>query len=782
MLVWGERGWVPVEAPDIEVNAWLGAANGSFRSAWRLHNVAARSREEIPEGLRLTNLSDAALERMWERGGDDRWAAAYEWIRRYEGIDLRYHQLDGVEALLDEKWINMMPSEGKSAVLRDWAAIKAGHGDDAVQVIEPRATLAGREFRDYEKVLKSDGFDIVRGNRHGEVPTPEAGSAQSYIVTHLDAVFSGLRGKPIPGRHAGIDESDELFRMDTTYKIVEGETGPARPEVAERVEWARDVVAEHLVDAKGSPIEDYFHRSPGGRYGDHMALRGPGRDKVEEVLGRPLSDAERVELNRAATARNYQKGTHYAVRQDRIIIIDQFSHLPMVEWDETGRIVGESRWEELAPALEAKERLTIREEAKASKSTTAKEFFSKKNYDTVVGVSGTNKGNEELFKREGLPHEIVDIPSFFKSKQNVLPDILVADNPAKVAYFANAMKMLRDSEGGLHPPQAIYCHDNALVGKGSKLLDDLEVTHTAIDVDWVLDQRANWEEALQKVTDGACELGSIMVFNMTPARGTHIPVREEVARTFPKVWGTERSALTRDIDIQFMRRFGRQGQHAEVQILTAPDDPVFVESANSNVKLTHIRYTDAVKADHANSTQQTRAAVDQAARGLRALVPYLQGVAGVSAGPAHQAQVKQVVGGLASQFTALAAAHLDAVPTEQRQLVQQGAQEDFVAMGRDWATRAFVDNAVEPVWVITELGMWADLAGRLPALSGHLVGLHTGTTEAPQPQPHRVAVAAVAGWAGGGWTANRAGAGRRLRCQCAAARCRVHGQRCRQNP
>jgi hypothetical protein len=625
----GLGGWTEHSSVDAATyEGWLASANGAHDAARTLHDIAARSGPQVPEAMRLTNLSDTALQKLLHGSGDDAIAAVYEAVRRSDGVSLRWTQLAASHALADRRIVNMAAGEGKSWLFFADAARHAVQPDvDALHVITTRENLADREFEHYSKVLTPLGFDVHRMNSDKPPPPPADGRPTIYVGTHQDVAFTDLKTDAVPGQkssgrtviYASVDEIDEAFVYSNTHFILaRGVNGAAPDRVAAPVKWATGFLADNL--KSGSLTEADFGRSE-GQFGGPASLTGEGQAKAEQLHGGPLSEAEIGKLNLAAAAHwEYVEDIHYVQDNGKIYIIDQTTHDVLYN-PETAT---ESRWNGgLAQAIEAKHGLTIRDDPSSSKNITAQQLYAKDVYDRVVGASGTALGKGEIFARQGLTDQIADIPRYYSSRLVTDADHVSADLAAKVRAIASDVREMRDGTG---QPQLILAHRNDLVARISAELGD-SVPHTAIDAKWFLAQGGAKERelAFKEVISKAGETGQVLVINMQGARGVDIPVSNDAkALGGLHVRVTARSGTSPDIDIQAENRAARSGDPGSVSYYLSPDDDVFRLSSNPAVEHAVIQYTDAVRASGADDTPGTRAALNVAEQGLRDLVPGLQ--------------------------------------------------------------------------------------------------------------------------------------------------------------
>ena len=215
-----QGGWAQTSSPvsTATYEAWLAGANQAHDAARTLHDIAGRSSPAVPEAERLTNVDDATLQNLLGGSRDDAAAAVYEWVRRSEGVALRWTQLSASHALAEGQVVNMAAGEGKSWLFLVDAVRQAVRGDvGAVHVITTRGNLADREFDRYHALLTPLGFDVHRMNSDSPPPAPVHGRPTIYIGTSQDVGFTFLKTGMVPGQDgtiridAGVDEIDEAF-------------------------------------------------------------------------------------------------------------------------------------------------------------------------------------------------------------------------------------------------------------------------------------------------------------------------------------------------------------------------------------------------------------------------------------------------------------------------------------------------------------------------------------------------------------------------------------------
>ena len=108
-------------------------------------------------------------------------------------------------------------------------------------------------------------------------------------------------------------------------------------------------------------------------------LTETGVTKLRRLLGRALTEPERIRLDRAAAAHwDYQQDVHYVVHDGDVYIIDQTTHEVLADLAAATQGATKSRWHDgLAQAIEAKHGLTIRDDPnpETTKTLTARELY-----------------------------------------------------------------------------------------------------------------------------------------------------------------------------------------------------------------------------------------------------------------------------------------------------------------------------------------------------------------------------------------------------------------------
>jgi len=162
----------------------------------------------------------------------------------------------------------------------------------------------------------------------------------------------------------------------------------------------------------------------------NVILTKEGALQIEEILGikdlyNPNDPWIPFIINALKATTLFFCNVHYIVQNDQIIIVDEF----------TGRIMPDRRWSEgLHQAVEAKEKLTIRQNNETAASVTYQNFFLL--YPKLSGMTGTAKTAEIEFEKI-YNLSVVEIPTAKPNLRKDLPDLIYKDELSKWTAIAN---------------------------------------------------------------------------------------------------------------------------------------------------------------------------------------------------------------------------------------------------------------------------------------------------------------------------------------------------------
>jgi preprotein translocase subunit SecA len=244
----------------------------------------------------------------------------------------------------------------------------------------------------------------------------------------------------------------------------------------------------------------------------------------------------------------YKKDVDYVIQDGEVKIVDEF----------TGRIMEGRRWSEgLHQAIEAKERVPIREENQTLATITLQNYF--RMYEHLAGMTGTAKTEEDEFRQiYGL--EVVSIPTNAPMVRGDHNDLIFKTTKEK--YEAVVDDLVERYEQG--QPVLVGTVSVEVSELLSRLLERRGVPHN------VLNAKNHAREA--EIILGAGQKGTVTIATNMAGRGVDIKLGDGVRELGGLyVLGTERHE-SRRIDNQLRGRSGRQGDPGESRFYLAADD------------------------------------------------------------------------------------------------------------------------------------------------------------------------------------------------------------------
>lgn len=294
-----------------------------------------------------------------------------------------------------------------------------------------------------------------------------------------------------------------------------------------------------------------------------VSINDSGIEKVEKSLGiENIYDEGGVkyvhQLEQALTAHAiYKKDRHYVVKDDQVIIVDEF----------TGRLMPGRRWSDgLHQAVEAKEGVTIQKESKTLATITFQNYF--RLYKKIGGMTGTGRSSaEEFHKVYNL--NVVSIPTNKDMVRQDLGDRIYKTESGKFKAVVERVKELQQIGQPVLLGTASIEKNEIL----STMLEHAGVPHN------VLNAKNHEREA--EIIAQAGRPGAVTVATNMAGRGVDIilggnPPDSEDAKKVKElgglfVVGTERHEARR-IDDQLRGRSGRQGDPGVSQFYLSTED------------------------------------------------------------------------------------------------------------------------------------------------------------------------------------------------------------------
>ncbi|KAF3978142.1 MAG: preprotein translocase subunit SecA [Methylococcales symbiont of Iophon sp. n. MRB-2018] len=261
------------------------------------------------------------------------------------------------------------------------------------------------------------GFDYLRDNMAFNLQQKVQRELKFAIVDEVDSILIDEARTPLI-ISGPTEEGTEIYLK--TNKLVPFLTAQ---EIVENKEEQEMMPGDYLVDEKSKQIH----------------LTETGHERIECLMvehgmmeaGATLYDAANIRLMHyfQACLRAhilFQKDVDYVVRNDEVIIVDEF----------TGRMMTGRRWSDgLHQAVEAKEGVTVQSENQTLASITFQNYF--RLYEKLSGMTGTaDTESFELNKIYGL--EVVVIPTHKD---------MIRDDKGDLVYLSQKEKYLAIVEG-----------------------------------------------------------------------------------------------------------------------------------------------------------------------------------------------------------------------------------------------------------------------------------------------------------------------------------------------
>lgn len=418
-------------------------------------------------------------------------------------IGLRHYdtQLMGGYCLEKNKIAEMKTGEGKTLVATLPLTLNAlgGQGSHLVTVND---YLAKRDAETMGKIYNFLGLSVGLIQENMQSPQRRKNyNADITYVTNSELAFDYLRDNmetslenlvQRPYNYCIVDEVDSILIDEARTPLIISEPQDIPIEkyiIADETTRYLRPKAHYIVDEKNKTVR----------------LTNQGILQIEKILETtnlydPTNPWIPYIINAIKARTLFLKETNYIVKNNEILIIDEF----------TGRIMPERRWSEgLHQAIEAKERVTVKQGSETLGSITYQNFF--RLYPKLAGMTGTAKTAEaELKKIYNL--EVVVIPTEKPIKRKDLNDLVYQDEYTKWKKIALKTARLH-SKGQPVLIGTISIEKSEII---SQLLADMDIPHQLLNAK---------PENIEKEADIIAQAGSyktVTVATNMAGRGTDI--------------------------------------------------------------------------------------------------------------------------------------------------------------------------------------------------------------------------------------------------------------------
>jgi preprotein translocase subunit SecA len=402
------------------------------------------------------------------------------------------------------------------------------------------AIQSHQDYKDKKKAYECDitygtnsefGFDYLRDNMRLSVEEQvQRGGLNYAIVDEVDSIL--------------IDEA-------RTPLII---SGPAE-ETTEKY-YTVDRIARHLKRDKHFQIKEKERQAH---------LTDEGIEEVERQLGvSSMYTGSNMDwphfIEQSLRAHHlFRRDRDYIVKEGQVVIVDEF----------TGRLMEGRVWSDgLHQAVEAKERLKIKEENQTLATVTLQNYF--RMYKKLAGMTGTASTEAAEFdKIYGL--EVVVIPTNKPLHRTNFPDKVYRTEKEK-------WKAIEEEIVEIHKTGRPILIGTVSIEKSETLSERLQrcgIPHEVLN--------AKHHEREAHIVAKAGQMGHVTVSTNMAGRGTDIILGEGVAELGGlHVVGTERHEARR-IDNQLRGRSGRQGDPGSSRFYVALEDDLMRLFASERV-------------------------------------------------------------------------------------------------------------------------------------------------------------------------------------------------------
>lgn len=329
-------------------------------------------------------------------------------------------QLIGGLVLNNQKIAEMKTGEGKTLVATLPACLNA-ITEKGVHIVTVNDYLASRDQVSMGQIYRFLGLNT--GLIQDDMTNSErkkSYNADITYVTNYELTFDFLRDNMAlnlsdvvlrPFNYCIIDEVDSILIDEAQTPLIVSNNIPTPVEkylIASEITDYLEVNLHYKVDEKNKNI----------------ILTEQGSKQIEQILRiQDLYDPRDpwipYVINAIKANALFFNNVHYIVQNNRIVIVDEF----------TGRIMPDRRWGDgLHQAIEAKEKLQIRQKTETVAAITYQNFFLL--YPKLSGMTGTGKTAEIEFEKI-YNLSVDEIPTAKKTLRKDLPDLIYKDQFSK---------------------------------------------------------------------------------------------------------------------------------------------------------------------------------------------------------------------------------------------------------------------------------------------------------------------------------------------------------------
>lgn len=555
---------------------WRAVARKIDRFADEFEKLVDRDLRKRSLALRYRANSGEPLDKLMPEA----FALVREAGRRFLGMRHYEVQMLGGIALHNGCIAEMQTGEGKTLTATLPLYLNSLTGDGA-HLATSNDYLAGRDAELMRPLY--DGLGLTVGVVQSHTPRPQRQKAYQADITYstakelgfdflrdrlllrrikegqalvLDSLASDddspAESKPVQGilNYVLVDEADSILIDEArTPLIVSSMPGGSEESIEALYRWSAEVTDRFEEDT-------HFEVKHKPRA---IELNAEGRKLLRSL---PAPEALNLfgmidiyeQIERAIlVSREYQRDRHYVVKDDEIVIVDEF----------TGRLAEGRKWRAgIHQAIEARESVPVSVDTGDAAKITLQDFFLR--YKRLAGMTGTaSTSATELYKIYNT--KVAIIPTNKPPKRKRLPDQVYGNAEAKWNSIVESIK----EHYSVGRPVLVGTRSIDKSELLSRKLTAAGVEHLVLNARHTADENA--------IIGQAGQLNRVTVATNMAGRGTDIqPTPDVLELGGLHVICTEMHDSAR-IDRQLIGRCGRQGDPGSFQIFLSLEDDILKE-------------------------------------------------------------------------------------------------------------------------------------------------------------------------------------------------------------
>lgn len=360
-----------------------------------------------------------------------------------------------------------------------------------------------------------------------------------------------------------VDEADSILIDEARTPLIIGSINEtAREQMIATYEWGSQF-AEQFVEDEDFEYDEEKKKVELTLEGRQRLRALPKRELMQSV---GMVDMYQYMERAIKVRRDYFLDRHYVVRDDEVVIVDEF----------TGRLAEGRKWRDgIHQAIEAQSGVEVTVPTGQAARITVQDLFLR--YKHLSGMTGTASSSTREF-RKIYRLRVVPIPTNRPCQRSQLPDRVFRSTDEKLTAIAEEVTQL-------HATGRPVLIGTRSIDKSQQLSEKLTaagISHQILN--------ANEIEAEAEIVAAAGAAGNVTVATNMAGRGTDIKLEEGVAELGGlQVICTELHDAAR-IDRQLIGRCGRQGDPGTFRQYLAIDDDI-IETGFSKKRAGRIKKT-----------------------------------------------------------------------------------------------------------------------------------------------------------------------------------------------